>query len=465
MDTKLIVRLVILLFFASPLYVKAKITLNPLFSDGMVLQQKTKDKIWGNSDKLDHKVTVKTSWDNKEFFTKTDKEGKWNIIIETPGYGGPYSIEISDGEKINIHNVMIGEVWLCSGQSNMNMNFNGNYNEPVLGSLDDLFSSENSQIRMFTVDKKMHSEPLTNCGGSWKESSPKNILEFSAVGYFFAKKIHEVLKIPIGIIHTSYGGSRVEAWMSKESLVTYKGMDDIHNGSILYNGMLSPIVGFGIRGCLWYQGEANVDAPDLYTKLFPDLVADWRNKWGIGYFPFYYAQIAPFNYNHGQGKGKDSSYLREAQMKCLDLIPSSGMVTLTDLGSPNTIHPIEKKMVGNRFAYMALVRTYGMEGLSSSGPIYKSMNIKENKIIISFDGLTRGLTSYHLPLTDFEIAGSDKVFYPAKAIISNDKKSVAVYSDKVNKPVSVRYAFKDYVKGSLFNMDGLPASSFRTDSW
>ena len=158
----------------------------------------------------------------------------------------------------------------------------------------------------------------------------------------------------MGIIHASYGGSRVEAWMSKEAIEPYKDLEDVHNASILYNGMLSPVVGYGIRGCLWYQGEANVDAPDLYTQLFPSLVNDWRKKWGMGEFPFYYAQIAPFNYNKGEGKGKNSAYLREAQTACLKLIPSSGMIILTDIGDARTIHPMEKEAVGNRFAYIGV---------------------------------------------------------------------------------------------------------------
>ena len=297
--------------------VQARITMPSFFSDGMVLQQKSAVAIWGSSDRKQQKVTVKTSWNAKKYTAVTDESGNWKVKVETPVYGGPYSMEVSDGESVHINNVLIGEVWLCSGQSNMDMRVSGRYGDPVIGSLDAIVTSGNPEVRMFMVGSKMTSEPLTDCEGIWQEASSETVPEFSAAGYFFARKLNQVLKVPVGIIHASYGGSRVEAWMSKEGIEPYKDLSDVHNASILYNGMLSPVVGYGIRGCLWYQGEANVDVPDLYTQLFPSLVNDWRKQWGIGEFPFYYAQIAPFNYNKGEGKGQNSAYLREAQAKCL----------------------------------------------------------------------------------------------------------------------------------------------------
>lgn len=444
---------------------QAKITLPAFFSDGMVLQQQSSVAIWGNSDKKKQKVTIKTSWNQKKSATITDELGQWKVKVETPVYGGPYSIEVSDGETVTINDVLIGEVWLCSGQSNMDMRVGGRYSDPVIGSLDAIVTSENPEIRMFMVGSKMTSAPLTDCEGIWQEASSETVPDFSAAGYFFARKLNEVLRIPVGIIHASYGGSRVEAWMSKEAIEPYKDLEDVHNASILYNGMLSPIVGYGIRGCLWYQGEANVDAPDLYTQLFPSLVNDWRKKWGMGELPFYYAQIAPFNYNKGEGKGKNSAYLREAQTACLKLIPSSGMIILTDIGDARTIHPMEKEAVGNRFAYMALGRTYGKKGFPTTGPLYKSMQTEGNKITLSFDEMGKGLTTYRQQLTGFEVAGEDKVFHPANARFGKDAQTVIVSSPEVEQPVAVRYAFKDYIKSTLYNMSGLPASSFRTDNW
>lgn len=444
---------------------QARIVLPSLFADGMVLQQQSTVAIWGSSDKKQQEVTVKTSWNSGRYTTVTDASGHWKVKVETPAYGGPYNIEVSDGEAVHINNVLIGEVWLCSGQSNMDMRVSGRYGDPVIGSLDAIVTSANPQVRMFTVGSKMTNEPLTDCEGSWQEASSETVPEFSAAGYFFARMLHRVLGVPVGIIHASYGGSRVEAWMSSEGIAPYKDLEDVHNASILYNGMMSPVVGYGIRGCLWYQGESNMDVPDLYTHLFPLLVRDWREKWGVGEFPFYYAQIAPNNYNKGEGKGKNSAYLREAQMRCLSIIPSSGMIILTDIGDARTIHPMEKETVGKRFAYMALGRTYGMKGFPVTGPLYKSMQVEGNRITLSFDEIGKGLTAYRQPLTDFEVAGEDKVFYPAEARFGKDAQTIVVSSPKVEHPVAARYAFKDYVKGSLYNMSGLPASSFRTDDW
>lgn len=445
--------------------VHAHITLPSLFSDGMVLQQQSLVAIWGNSDKTQQRITVKPSWNNEKYVTVTDDLGNWKVKLETPVYGGPYSIEVSDGETMSLNNVLIGEVWLCSGQSNMDMRMGGRYDEPVIGSLDAIITSRNSEIRMFTVGSKMASTPLTDCKGKWQEASSETVPDFTAVGYFFARKLNLVLDVPVGIIHASYGGSRVEAWMSKEGIEPYKYLQEVHDASILYNGMLNPVIGYGIRGCLWYQGEANIDAPDLYTQLFPALVDDWRRQWGIGEFPFYYAQIAPFSYNKGEGKGKNSAFLREAQMKCLGHIPSSGMVVLIDVGDARTIHPMEKETVGNRFAYLALGRTYGRKGFPVTGPLYKSMQVEGNKIILSFDETGKGLTTFRKSFADFEIAGEDRIFHLANARLGKEAQTVVVSSPEVEHPVAVRYAFKDYVEGCLYNMSGLPASSFRTDNW
>lgn len=342
----------------------AKVKLPAIFSDGMVMQQLGTVPVWGESDRKQGQVTVKTSWNGEEYTAAIGSDGKWKAMVETPRYGGPYSIGISDGETVTINNVLIGEVWVCSGQSNMNMTIDGSYNDPVIGALDAVVTSTDDNIRMFTVGQKMDSKPLAECTGEWKAASSENTPHFTAAGYYFARKIRQVLGVPVGIIHTAYGGSRVEAWMSAEGVAPFKDIEEVQNECILYNGMLAPVVGYGIRGCLWYQGEANVDYPDLYTRLLPAMVADWRQKWGQGEFPFYYAQIAPYNYGRGEGKGNNSAYLREAQTKCLDLIPNSGMAILTDVGYPNTIHPMKKEEVGDRFAYLALGLDIRHEGLS-----------------------------------------------------------------------------------------------------
>lgn len=444
---------------------EAKVDMPSIFSDGMVLQQQSRVPVWGSCDRKKQDVTLTTSWDGKSYRSATDNDGRWRVTIDTPSFGGPYAITVDDGETTSIDNVMIGEVWLCSGQSNMDMRVSGRYNDPVIGSLEAVVTSDNPDIRMFTVGANLTSELQSDCTGNWEEASTATVPEFSATAYFFARRLNEVLGMPVGIIHSSYGGSRVEAWMSTQGIADFKENPDVHNECILYNGMIAPVAGYGIRGCLWYQGEANIDAPDLYMDLFPAMAADWRRQWNAGEFPIYYAQIAPFAYNKGEGKGRNSAYLREAQLKCLELIPSSGMIILTDVGDARTIHPMEKKTVGDRFAYMALSQTYGKKGFPATGPTYKSMQIDGDKIEIEFDNIGNGLTSYRRPLTGFEIAGEDRVFVPADARFGKDSRTIIVSGKDVEHPVAVRYAFKDYVDGSLFNMWGLPASSFRTDNW
>lgn len=444
---------------------KAKVKLPAVLSSGMVLQQQSYVKLWGTAN-AKGKVTVTTSWDGKSYQTAAGPDGRFAINVKTPAAGlTPYAVTFDDGERTVLENVLIGEVWLCSGQSNMDMRVAGRYGDPVIGSLDAVATSANTAIRMFTVGSKMDNKPHDDCKGRWDEASPATVPDFSATAYFFARKLNEVLGVPVGILHASYGGSRVEAWMSAEAVAPYKDMPEVNNASILYNGMMSPLVGYAIRGCLWYQGEANIDQPDLYTRLLPDLVSDWRTKWGVGEFPFLYAQIAPFAYRKGDAKGQNSAYLREAQVKCLSLIANSDMITLSDIGDARTIHPMEKQTVGNRFAYMAMERVYGFAGFSATAPQYKSMSVEGNKVTLSFDNAERGLTSFRKPLKDFEVAGADRVFHPASASFGRDMKTVVVSSSEVSAPVAVRYAFKDYFEGSLFGPWGIPVSSFRTDDW
>lgn len=445
--------------------VQAKLKMPALFTDGMVLQQQSDVNIWGASDKTDRTVTVKTSWNGKEYTVKTDKDGKWKTSISTPAYGGPYSITLSDGDALTINDVMIGEVWLCSGQSNMAMFVGGRYGEGIYGNLDAIVTAGNTGIRMFNERVQQTDKELDDCKGRWLSASSETVPEFSATAYFFARKLNQVLNVPVGIINASCGSSRVESWMSGESLETYKGVEDIVKPSVLYNGMLNALVGYGIRGCLWYQGEANVGNPELYARLLPDMVKDWRKRWNRGDFPFLYAQIAPFNYKPKDGKEINSAYLREAQVKCLDMIPNSGMIILSDIGYAKTIHPMNKQEVGQRFAYLSLGKVYGMKGFAVTGPIYKSMKVEGNRAEITFDNTDRGLTTYHKPFSGFEVAGEDKVFRPASAKFGKGSRTVIVWSKDVPRPVAVRYGFRNYFDGCLFNSVGLPASSFRTDNW
>ena len=443
------------------LNLQAKVTMPAIFTDGMVLQQESKVPIWGSTDKKSKPVYVTTSWDNKKYTVQADAQGKFKLSLETPKFGGPFELTIDDGQKLTLKDVMIGEVWLCSRQSNMDMRMAGRIADPVENTLEASIVAPNQGIRTFNIAITMKGQPQTDCSGSWKHANIETIPDFSAVAYYFARKINEVIGMPVGVILASCGGSRLEAWMSPDGVAPFKEDPTVKYQSALYNGMIAPIAGYGIRGCLWYQGEANTDAAESYAKLFPAMVTDWRNIWRQGDFPFYYAQIAPFNY----GDKKNSAYLRDVQRKCLDIIPSSGMVCLMDIGDAHTIHPKEKKQVGERFAYLALGKAYGKKGFPTTGPLYKSMQIEGDKVTLTFDEIGIGMTSFRQHITDFEIAGEDKKFYPAQVRFGKDFLTLIVSSARVPKPVAVRYGFKNYVKGTLFNMAGLPASSFRTDEW
>jgi sialate O-acetylesterase len=305
----------------------------------------------------------------------------------------------------------------------------------------------------------------------------ESVSNFSATAYYFGKLLHDVLNVPIGLINTSYGGSTAEAWMNENSL---KGFADIvipgktdsikvpnRTPTALFNGMLYPIVGYGMKGVIWYQGESNYERSDQYQQLFPAMVQLWRTLWQSGDFPFYYAQIAPYNYAqlppYRVGGKNNSAFLRDAQRSSADKISNSGMAVLMDAGEENSIHPARKKPAGERLAYLALAKTYGLKGFGYESPAYDSLIVSGNIAEVKFKNASTWLTSYGKELALFQIAGKDKIFHPAKAVIYRN--TILVSSPQVKEPVAVRYAFTDFVTGELFSTEGLPVSSFRTDNW
>ena len=461
---------------------EAKVKLPSIIGDNMVLQQKTTTKLWGWS-KGETKIKATTSWDKKSYSTTTDKEGNWLLTVTTPEAGGPYQITISDGEAITLSNILIGEVWFCSGQSNMEMPMKGFPRQPLKGT-NTIIAKANSKtpIRMFSTDlkekdgiKKFNKNPQTDSQGQWLDNSPENVAEISATAYFYAQYMQEVLNVPVGIIVSSLGGSMVESWMSREAIAPFKEVDisildnDIEikkpttTPCVNYNAKIAPFTNFTIKGFLWYQGESNRNNADLYAKLMPAFVKDLRTRWGLGELPFYFVQIAPFNYD---GADKTSAArLREVQLQNWNEIPNSGMVTTLDIGSPVFIHPVNKETVGERLALWALGATYGKKGFGYIPPVYNSMEKKEAKIYIDIKNAERGISPMWTALSGFEIAGADKVFYPAKAEIETATTRLAVSSDKVPDPVAVRYAYKNYVEASVFGVSGLPLAPFRTDDW
>ena len=457
----------LLLFLVNLSSLKANVTLPAIISNGMVLQQQKNVPLWGKA-RANTKITVLTSWNQKGYSVNTSKDGSWKVVVTTPVAGGPYQITFDDGNKLVLENILIGEVWLCSGQSNMEMPVKGFGNQPVLNSNDLLMDAEEPGVRLFRVERKLSKTPEMTLNAKWEATSAASVKEFSAVGYQFARMLQQRLKVPVGIIQSAYGGTDIEAWMTTQSLI---GFNDFkvpadtakitkNDPGVLFNAMINPIIGFGIKGVIWYQGENNRVNPLTYDKKMETMVKLWRSAWQCGEWPFYYVQIAPNVYKDGQEK---IPLLLEAQTKAMSLIPNSGMVVSVDAGSMVTIHPPDKTIISKRLAYWALAKTYGKTGIKYMGPVYKSLQIIDGKAILSFDEIENGFTSYDKPLISFEIAGPDKVFHPAQAVIS--KRNIVVQSEEVKNPVAVRYAFKNAASGNLYNVEGLPAAPFRTDNW
>ena len=311
------------------------------------------------------------------------------------------------------------------------------------------------------------------------EASPESVRTFSATAYFFGREIEELLDVPVGLVVVSWGGSACEAWMNDEMLQAFPeaaAKIPAVNGeipsknrtpSVLFKGMLNPLIGMAMRGVIWYQGEDNWNRAHSYTDMLSTMIKGWRNLWGQGEFPFYYCQIAPYDYAIITESGKEiinSAYLREAQARVEHIVPNTGMAVLMDAGWPEGIHPPKKQIPGERLALLALNKTYGIKGIGAESPVYKSMEVKGDTVIVSFDRAPEWIAGKQsFESKQFKLAGEDRVFYPAKAWISRSK--VMVKSDKVPHPVAVRYAFENASEGDLFSTDGLPVSSFRSDDW
>jgi sialate O-acetylesterase len=452
-------------FLAFGFCCRAKVSLPALFSNHMVLQQKSTVPVWGWAE-AGKKIRLVTGWNQHTYSASAAADGSWKIQVGTPAAGGPYKISISDGEETVLDNILIGEVWLCSGQSNMEMPMKGFPNQPVAGADELIATSSNPVIRLFTIKRNAAVQPLDTISGAWQQAGPEAVKEFSAVGYLYARLLQQHLNVPVGIINSSWGGTPIEAWMPAgsvdETTRAAAPKQPLRNSAAaLHNGMIHPIAGYGIKGFLWYQGEANRRNADRYAGLMETMVHAWRTGWNNQQLPFYYVQIAPFE-RRGDSSNAGAR-LREAQLKASLTIPYSGMAVLTDIGSPTTVHPPDKFSVAQRLYRIALSKTYGREKEEWSGPVYKSMRIVNDTIEVQFNHAANGLTSQNGGLHQFEIAGEDKIFHPAEAVTG--PQGIAVFSKDVKKPVALRYAYKDWVTGDLFNREGLPASSFRTDAW
>ena len=449
--------------------VQAKVTLPSIWGDNMVLQQQSEVRFHGKAT-VGKKVSLSVSWGMNEIKTKSNSAGEWEAVVRTPSSGGPYDITISDGEALVLKNILIGEVWFCSGQSNMEMPVKGFRGQPVYGSQPYIVSANSKcPIRLFTVKNGWSTTPKDDVEGHWSENSPNEVSTFSATAYFFGEQLQKTLGIPVGLINCSWSASKIEAWMDKETLSHFPEVDlsvlngkefDNPNGTptLLDNAMVKPLAGFPVKGVIWYQGEANSDNPALYKKLFPALVSQWRTFFRSPNLPFYYVQIAPW-----QSWGKDQlnwAWFRQCQLELMKEVPNVGMVTTTDVGSLTFIHPPYKIKVGQRLAYWALAKAYGIEGVAYSGPIYNSCRLIDKTVEIKFDYVEDGMTPEQVELKGFEIAGTDGLFLPAHARL-NGTSIVKVWNDSIPVPTEVRYCFRNYMEGNLCNNAGIPASPFR----
>ncbi|MDH6358341.1 sialate O-acetylesterase [Parabacteroides sp. PF5-9] len=466
----------ILCFFA--VNGSAKIKLPQLISDHMVMQQQEYVRLWGEATP-NATVTIQPSWSNDATETQADVNGYWQTEINTPSAGfQTYTLTISDGEPVTLHDILIGEVWFCSGQSNMEMPLNGFWNSPIKEANHTIADAGNHPgIRMATIERKGASTPQRYANGTWKVSNPENAPSFSATAYFYALALQRTLQVPVGIISCAWGGSRVEGWLPKEILQTYEDEDLSKVGNkdkspeylqpmIMYNGLLYPCVNYTIKGFLWYQGCSNVGHADTYAERLATMVDHWRTLWNLGEIPFYYVEIAPYNYENNS-EGISGALLREAQFKAQKLIPHSAMITTNDLVEPyesDQIHPWNKKEIGDRLAYQALNKTYGYRSIVAESPAYKSMEIKAHEIILTFDHANEGFSPW-TGIEGFEISGEDKVFHPAKAVINQSERTITVSSESVSVPVAVRYCFKNFQPGNLRNHRNLAVIPFRTDHW
>lgn len=478
----------ILLLSAGAYHASAEIRLPEIIGDGMVLQQQTSVNIWGLASGY-ATVSISASWNDCTYTTKCDADGHWLTKIDTPAGGmAPQSITISEipagaglsmekaCSSVTVRNILIGEVWFCSGQSNMEMPLDGFWDCPVEGSAEEIaLSGKMEGIRMATIPKTGFSEPQESVSGKWMVSSPENTRWFSATAYHFAKMLHSVLGVPVGIINCSWGGSTVEGWLPQEILSGYEDisfrMQTLEDGSwdastpmIMFNGMLHPLRHYTIKGFCWYQGESNVGRHETYSDRLQTMVSTWRDLWGQGDLPFYIVEIAPYLYG---GDGTAGARLREAQFRASKAISNSGIVCTNDLvyQYENTqIHPCRKEKVGQRLAYLALNRSYGVASIDCEGPVFREMRIEDGEAFLYFDNDRAGFSPWN-GIEGFEIAGEDKVFHPASASVLPGQKCLKVSSADVKAPVAVRYCFKDFCPGNLTGARNLPAYPFRTDDW
>jgi hypothetical protein len=471
-----------ILFFAAlstiTFGMQAKVKLPHIIGDNMILQQNSEARLWG-WDTPGKTVKVNVSWSKESYSAKTDSKGKWIVGVKTPKAGyTPLSITFNDGDKTTINDVLSGEVWVCAGQSNMEMPVKGFNNCPVEGYNKAVMNAnEYKGIHYVKIPSMMSTKPLDDAQCEWKVIGPQTVGDASATGYFFAQAINKTLDIPVGLVMANKGGTRVESWLDRDYLeknttepldsmaIVKKYSWDYHRPLLWGNGTFSPILKYTVKGIIFYQGCSNVGDPaGQYTKRLNDLVSQWRRDFKLGNIPFYFVQIAP--YFNSDVNGDWGPKLREQQFNASKIIPNSGIVCIDDLVYPyesQQIHPSQKQQVGERLALQALNKTYGMKDIWCDSPEYKDMKISNDTCYVNLTN-DYGAISRYEDIQGFEVAGADKVFHKANASYYWTK-GIIVTSQEVKKPVAVRYGFRNWGYGNIKNAALLPLFPFRTDNW
>lgn len=452
-----------------------------VFSDNMVLQRDMPAKIWGWAHPG---APVEVVLGSARAQAKADAQGRWAVSVPPMVAGGPLRMVVSDDRgNVAVNNILIGEVWLFGGQSNMNWPLRG-----IEGGPQQIAQAGNyPDVRLSAIRGRPSATPVDDVKVDWFVATPKRVERYAAVAYLFARRLNRELKVPVGMLRCAHGATPILPWIPPEQVAELRKLPALRDlpqpgaslpakklriaPGVLYNGIVHPIAGFAVRGMIWYQGEAEtyVDDGMLYADKQAAMVAGWRKAWGAGQWPFYYVHLPPFDYvslKKWFPKVTRTSLLTkwEAQVKCLRTIPNSDMIVITDLGNPKDIHPRNKIPVAGRLADMALAKTYGREGLTVHGPVFKSMTVDGARAVVRFDHVGSGLAARDgKALTWFEIAGADRIFHAAEATVVDN--TVVVGSPEVPAPVAVRYNWRDSAIGNLCNREGLPARPFRTDSW
>ncbi|NBX30466.1 sialate O-acetylesterase [bacterium] len=492
----------------------ADVSLNNMFGDHMVLQQGIKNKVWG---KADPGEAVTVTLGGQSHSTTAAADGMWHVFLDpVHEYGGPHTLAVKGKNEVAFNDVLIGEVWVCAGQSNMQWSVN-QANDPDIEKAAATFPN----IRLVSVPQVGTQEPQWNFNGKWAACSPETVGDFSAVGYFFGRQLHQTLGVPVGLIDNAWGGSAAEAWVRREKLAAHPTLAAIHerwtkteaalpaalaefekkladwkveaekakaegkpapkqpaspDGQMkgnarpgnIHSGVLTPSIGYGIKGAIWYQGESNAGRAYQYRELFPFMIRTWREEWGLGDFPFYWVQLADYKSEKAEPAESDWAELREAQTMTMKALPNTGEAVIIDIGEGKDIHPKNKQDVAKRLARWALVETYKVPGIVCRSPLYKSMEKQGSKIVLSFDNVgakATGWRPFDVPEpVGFTIAGDDRKFVAARAAIRDDGR-IEVWSDAVAAPVAVRYAWADNPVCNMYSGAGLPLTPFRTDDF